>query len=44
MLLVDFQVQICMKDSEVVKVNVALVCLLCHLGINADEVILGQDK
>ncbi len=37
----DIQVQACMKASEVVKVNVALVCLLCHLGIKAEEVIHG---
>ena len=44
MLVDDIQVQTCMNDSEVVEVNVALVSLLCHFGIKAEEVILGQDR
>ena len=34
-------VQGCLKDSKVLKVNIALVCLLCCFGIKTEEVILG---
>ena len=40
----ELQVQTCMKDSEVVKVNVAHVHFFMFFGIKAEEVLLGQDK
>ena len=38
------QVQTCMKDSEVVKVNVTLVCFSMQFWNKSREVLHWQDK